>query len=155
MIKLNIIYDSRIAANRVVRGKKGFVEIQRSSIQAVGRRATSTLKNISPRKTGSFANSWRFRTSTFGDSYELSVQNTDPKASWIVEGTEPHFIFPKNGKALKFQSNEGGDDIFAAYVLHPGTEPNDLFGKLDRDPGFRGSVENIFDREVRRFALTL
>jgi hypothetical protein len=155
MIKLTISYDSRIAANRLVRGKKGFVEIQRSSIQSVGRRATSTLKNISPRKTGAFANSWKFRTTVSGDSYDLTVQNTDEKASWIIEGTEPHLIFPKNGKALKFKSSEGGDDIFAAYVSHPGTEPNDLFEKLDRDSGFRGSVESIFENEVRRFALTL
>lgn len=39
-------------------------------------------------------------------------------AEYVLAGTSPHPIYPKNAKALHW------DDVFAAYVNHPGTQPN-------------------------------
>lgn len=41
-----------------------------------------------------------------------------PYAEFVIAGTAPHPIYPKNVRALHF------DDVFAAHVDHPGTKPN-------------------------------
>jgi hypothetical protein len=41
-----------------------------------------------------------------------------PYAGFVVEGTQPHPIYPVNVRALHW------DSIFAAHVNHPGTKPN-------------------------------
>jgi hypothetical protein len=41
-----------------------------------------------------------------------------PYAEFVIGGTSPHPIYPKNVRALHW------DDIFAAHVNHPGTKPD-------------------------------
>lgn len=41
-----------------------------------------------------------------------------PYAGFVIEGTSPHPIYPKNVRALHW------DDVFALHVNHPGTQPN-------------------------------
>lgn len=42
-------------------------------------------------------------------------------AAFVEFGTAPHIITPKNVKALHFDVE--GEEVFALYVLHPGTAP--------------------------------
>lgn len=41
-----------------------------------------------------------------------------PYAPFVIEGTSPHPIYPKNVRALHW------DDVFALHVNHPGTAAN-------------------------------
>lgn len=41
---------------------------------------------------------------------------------FVVEGTKPHRINPKNGKLLRFKV--GGVTVYSKGVKHPGTKPN-------------------------------
>jgi hypothetical protein len=43
---------------------------------------------------------------------------------YVIYGTRPHIIKPKNKKVLRFVID--GDVIFAKQVKHPGTKPNDF-----------------------------
>ena len=44
-------------------------------------------------------------------------------AVFVVGGTRPHEIEPRERKALAW-SGSGGETVFAKRVMHPGTEPN-------------------------------
>ena len=44
-------------------------------------------------------------------------------APFVVHGTKPHEIWPRNAMMLHWQDNH--TDVFAHMVNHPGTKPND------------------------------
>jgi len=72
-------------------------------------------KTTAPRKSGKLADSI-VRTV---DS-DRAVVSAEAEYSLFVErGTAPHFILPRRGKALMFQSD--GRTLFARRVHHPGT----------------------------------
>lgn len=46
-----------------------------------------------------------------------------PAASYVMNGTKPHDIYPrKNNGVLRFTT--GGRVVFTRHVSHPGTKPN-------------------------------
>lgn len=64
-----------------------------------------------------------------------------PYAGFVLEGTSPHPIYPKNVRALHW------DDVFAMHVNHPGTKPNP-FPRLAIDhllPELTSSLAAIFE----------
>lgn len=48
-------------------------------------------------------------------------------APYVHDGTRPHVIRPKRGKALRFVI--GGQVVFARVVQHPGTRPNPFLNR--------------------------
>jgi hypothetical protein len=51
-----------------------------------------------------------------------------PAASFVLRGTKPHKIYPrKPGGVLRF--TVGGQLVYARYVNHPGTKPNNFLLK--------------------------
>jgi len=48
----------------------------------------------------------------------FTVTFSAPYAPFVEAGTQPHFIYPRSAKALKFEV--AGKTVFAAYVFHPG-----------------------------------
>jgi hypothetical protein len=48
-------------------------------------------------------------------------------AVFVVKGTRPHIIVPRRATALRFSIN--GQVVFSKFVTHPGTAPNDFFGR--------------------------
>jgi hypothetical protein len=64
-----------------------------------------------------------------------------PYAGFVIAGTSPHPIYPKNVKALHW------DDVFALHVNHPGTQP-DPFPQRAIDhllPELTASLAAIFE----------
>ncbi|MGA5497698.1 hypothetical protein ACPCSP_25375 [Streptomyces cinereoruber] len=53
-----------------------------------------------------------------------------PATRYVLDGTRPHIIRPRRKKALRFEVR--GREVFAAYVRHPGTKPNDFLGRALR-----------------------
>jgi hypothetical protein len=47
-----------------------------------------------------------------------------PAASFVLHGTKPHIIRPRQRKMLRF--SVGGQLVFARLVHHPGTKPNNF-----------------------------
>lgn len=64
-----------------------------------------------------------------GGSNPLGIVMVEhPAASFVLGGTRPHRIYPrKQGGVLRFTT--GGKVVFARYVNHPGTKPNDFLLK--------------------------
>lgn len=53
------------------------------------------------------------------------IKSTHPASIFVVNGTRPHKIFPRRpGGVLRFEV--GGRVVYAQYVSHPGTRPNDF-----------------------------
>lgn len=61
---------------------------------------------------------------------------------FVQEGTRPHVIRPRRGQALKFVGKQG--TVFAKVVNHPGTKPNDFWGR-----GFARAEPQIYARAER------
>lgn len=86
--------------------------------------AEKWVKHEAPRKTGNLAMSTRKEVS--GDSGHVYVSNSQARYfDFVVDGTRPHDIVPKNGQALYWPG--------AAYpvkkVHHPGTKKNPYLDK--------------------------
>ena len=64
----------------------------------------------------------------------VRVESTHPATLYVIKGTRPHYI--RKGKVwqgrpvLKF--TVGGRTVFARWVHHPGTKPNDFLTKALR-----------------------
>lgn len=54
------------------------------------------------------------------DGFSAAVENTDPIASHVEHDTQPHLIFVKKARALRFPV--GPTFRYAEYVWHPGTQ---------------------------------
>lgn len=53
------------------------------------------------------------------------ITSTHPATIYVVNGTRPHIIRPRRpGGVLRF--TVGGRVVYARYVNHPGTRPNDF-----------------------------
>lgn len=53
------------------------------------------------------------------------IRSTHPATIFVVNGTRPHKIFPRRpGGVLRFEL--GGRTVYARYVNHPGTRPNNF-----------------------------
>jgi RNase P/RNase MRP subunit p29 len=52
----------------------------------------------------------------------LRVTNNTKRALWLEEGTQPHWIFPRKKKVLRFKGKSGGW-VSTKVVKHPGTKP--------------------------------
>lgn len=53
-----------------------------------------------------------------GGRVSMTWSSDVPYAPFVIEGTAPHPIYPKNVRALHW------DDVFALHVQHPGTKPD-------------------------------
>lgn len=58
-----------------------------------------------------------------GGEFRGVIRSTHPASIYLVNGTRPHMIFPRRpGGVLRF--TVGGRVVYARYVSHPGTQPN-------------------------------
>jgi hypothetical protein len=55
---------------------------------------------------------------------EAVVVCTHPAVRFVLDGTRPHIIRPRNARALRF--DVGGRTVHAKIVHHPGTRANFL-----------------------------
>lgn len=96
-------------------------------LQLIATRALVLLRFYSPRNSGALADSWE--KTKVGDSWVL--HSDKEYVVYIVKGTAPHRIKARNARVLAWDSPEG--PAFAAWVMHPGTQPNDFVTAALRD----------------------
>lgn len=82
------------------------------------------VQSEAPRKTGRLKSSVKKQSSGSG-GYVFVSKNIAPYAFWVIDGTRPHTIIPKNGKALSWP----GAKHPVKKVRHPGTKPNPFVDK--------------------------
>lgn len=60
-----------------------------------------------------------------GGEFRGTVKSTHPASIYVLNGTRPHMIFPRRrGGVLRF--TVGGRVVYARYVSHPGSKPNNF-----------------------------
>lgn len=66
-----------------------------------------------------------------GGEFRGTVKSTHPASIFVINGTRPHRIEPRRpGGVLRF--TVGGRVVYARFVNHPGSKPNDFLGQALR-----------------------
>lgn len=60
-----------------------------------------------------------------GTTMSADIYIPAPYAVYVIQGTRPHVITPRNARALAWEA--GGHTVFARRVMHPGYAGNDFF----------------------------
>lgn len=115
---------------------KDFLTIDPRRLEILQRRGSAVIVASVTRKTALHAAVLapasmkdKIRPIITGGSNPLGIVMVDhPAASFVLTGTKRHMIYPKRkGGVLKFEI--GGRTVFARYVDHPGTKPNNFLLK--------------------------
>ncbi len=85
------------------------------------------------------------------EELEYLIGTDHPAAEYVEYGTSPHIIRPRFKKALKFQI--GGEDIFAKYVHHPGTQPQPFLepALFENQEEIQNSIFKVFKQTIEKF----
>ena len=89
----------------------------------------NNIKKEAPYKQGRLKRSIRVDTRLY-NKYSIITGYYDegiaPHGKYVLSGTKPHMIKPKNKKALHWGGKSGP---FSKGHMHPGTKPNDFLGR--------------------------
>lgn len=137
-IKIQIVgIDSlRAAKDRLGRSQASLATAARQAGTESGFALRSSLKAFAPKRTGAMARSIGFRTGAGVGGVTLTFY-ADQVAAFVIGGTRPHLILPRDKKALFWP----GAAHPVRVVHHPGTKANDF-----RKPAWsavRGDVRTI------------
>jgi len=95
----------------------------------IARTLQNQIKKEAPYKQGRLKRSIRVDT-RITDKYSIITGYWDeglaPHGKYVLQGTRPHMIKPKNKKALHW-GGKGGP--YSKGHMHPGTKPNDFLGR--------------------------
>jgi hypothetical protein len=107
------------------------------------------LRREVPVKTGATRDSLDAHVS--GESlWATKIEFTGAGASGYLEhGTQPHRISASNSSVLRWFS-QGGEELFAPSVSHPGMQPNDFVQRA-----VNNSKQQVFDRFKESVIATL
>lgn len=91
-------------------------------------------------KAGEFRDSIRAQRSLGGMAARLEFVSGAPHARFVIEGTKPHEIRPRQARALYWV--DSGGSHFARLVHHPGTRPNPFVRRAVRpmEPAIRAAA---------------
>lgn len=87
-------------------------------LEQVCQEIAAYAREIAPKKTGRYADSITLEQE---GPLRFAIRAGAPYAAIIEYGSMPHFILPRTGKVLRFDVD--GEEVFAKYVMHPGTPP--------------------------------
>lgn len=106
------------------------------------------LRSRAPFRTGQLRGDIRYRQEASPGARMIVYYATVPQARFVIQGTRPHQIVPRNAKALRWLGPGGlGGARFARRVNHPGTKPNPFPEKAIRPIG--NAISVMFARAVK------
>ena len=82
-----------------------------------------------------------------GRSVTWEILSPAPYSVFVENPTRPHVIRPRRAKALRFEV--GGQVVFAAKVMHPGTKGYPFLG-----PGYQQAERTLW-RELEKLPIAL
>jgi hypothetical protein len=91
-------------------------------------RVAARARELAP---GTMADHITTRVEDTGQGLAAYVISEHLATQYVIYGTRPHIIRPRRARALRFRV--GGRTVYAAYVHHPGTRPNDFLGRALRE----------------------
>ncbi|MGW3565136.1 hypothetical protein ACWDSL_14795 [Streptomyces sp. NPDC000941] len=107
------------------------LRVRGSRVERRLRERTERVTNIAEREApGSMGRyiSWKIQDGPGGLRGVIVCDH--PAVRYVLNGTRPHIIRPRRSKVLRFDVD--GRTVFAAYVRHPGTRPNNFLARALR-----------------------
>lgn len=102
-----------------------------SVVPVIEREMLESARRHCPVRTGATRDSLDVHIKSLSP-YDTTIELTgSPVVNYIVGGTSPHDIYPRNAQALHWTGPAG--DVFAAHVRHPGTQPNNFLREVADD----------------------
>lgn len=114
----------------IQRDQVGFLErlrwqqTARSWAMQAGPIVTAALREEAPTgqvNGGRLKNSIRYTSIVTAASASMQFHADTPYTGYVIRGTPAHEIRPRRARVLHWNR---GEDVYAARVFHPGTEPN-------------------------------
>lgn len=78
------------------------------------------------------------------EGFEAAIENPDPVASFVEHDTQPHMIFAKKAKALRFPA--GLTFRYRPFVFHPGTQGQHMLREAEM--GLEARWQGIGQRTI-------
>lgn len=92
---------------------------------------TDELKRTAPVDTGLLKRKTGVSvTSAEGSTIKAEAVADTDYAEVVVQGSKPHVIRPRRGRALRFYWPKAGAVVYFSKVNHPGTAPNPFFDRV-------------------------
>ena len=101
--------------------RDGWKVAAREWTKTVGPVVKRQLQSAAPVRTGGLRKSVKYRSNVLASRAVMTFTAID-YARFVIDGTAPHEIRPRNKQALFWQ----GADHPVTVVHHPGTRPNDF-----------------------------
>lgn len=107
--------------------------------------AKKTIKGVEP---GYLRDNIRSDVRAGAGSVALIYSTDVDYAGFIVDGTGPHAILPRDAAVLHWTDTDTGEEVFRRRVWHPGTQPNDFPGRTADEmlPLVESAFGTIFER---------
>ncbi|MGV2914540.1 hypothetical protein [Streptomyces alfalfae] len=122
-MSVSVTVDPSVIA-RLLRRRGGPVERR---LREKTRRVADLAAAGAPGSMGSYVD-WRVEDGPRGLQGVVTCDH--PAVFYVLDGTRPHLIRARRGKALRFTA--GGQVLFRRVVRHPGTDANDFMGRALR-----------------------
>lgn len=114
-----------MARGRVILDKIGIREdankLARAEVKRGGRKVLNRSAILCPVDTGRLRAAGRIKLKELSRGPVAVVEYPVSYAAAVHDGTRPHIIRARRGKALRFMVD--GQFVFATAVRHPGTQP--------------------------------
>jgi hypothetical protein len=105
------------------------------------------LRASAPFRTGALRQDIRFRKEQSPGLMTVVYYATVPQARWVIDGTRPHPILPRNAKVLRWLGPGGMGVHYSKRVMHPGTKPNNFPERAIKPIG--NAISLMFARAVK------
>jgi hypothetical protein len=109
--------DAKILKTKIKEAEEKLNRFTSQVIDETAEQGLNLIKFTSPRKTGAYADSWVIENIT---EKSVTIGNTKEVIARVLEFGSTAHVIPGN-PILRWE--EGGQEFFAKYVNHPGTNP--------------------------------
>lgn len=120
-VQLHMSPQARDLAGRFARANEVVDQELVKAAQQWGATALASLREATPSRTGQTKAAWRADWSP--TQRKVTITNRKPTAVFLLEGTKPHLIQPRELPGFLSFLIEG-ERVFARRVHHPGTKPS-------------------------------
>ncbi|MFH8577113.1 hypothetical protein [Streptomyces zaomyceticus] len=120
--------EVRIDQGRIARALRARGGIAERALRRKTQKVAGIAERRAPGSMGDYV-SWTIEEGPRGLQGVITCDH--PAVRYVLDGTRPHVIRPRNAKALRFDM--GGRIVFAKKVNHPGTRANNFLGEALRE----------------------
>lgn len=128
-----------------------FSSASRTAFVAGAATLIDALRAAAPKRTGAYAAGIEGRTVVNPRTARIEAWGAAPLTKWLIAGTRPHDIYPRNPNGVLHFFTAGGTEVFTKHVSHPGTKSNP-WHEAPANAAAQSIAENMVGAIVRSMA---